>query len=97
MLCSFGRSIQLHSWPRWTKEGFIRYFPRGILVPAFYHRFRTVALCKSHRVDPAPLARHPYQNDQYVPLQWRQLWKFIKSDVVLLLIAVAVSYSCCLV
>ena len=59
---------------------------------ACYRRLHTVALCKSVTSS----RRHVPLADKKSPsssphLRWAQLWRFIKSDLILLVIAVAVS------
>lgn len=80
--------------------------PRSLfLLPpslACYHGLCTVALCKS-----VPSSRRHVpvesrlENTQFSShLRWAQLWRFIKSDLILLVVAVAVShiqYACVLI
>ncbi len=61
---------------------------------ACYRGLHTVALCKSvassRRHVPAPEGKTPPTSSPH--LRWAQLWRFIKSDIILLTIAVAVSH-----
>jgi hypothetical protein len=77
--------------------------PRSLflLAPslACYRGLHTVALCKSvassRRHVPAVEGKTPPTSSPH--LRWAQLWRFIKSDLILLTIAVAVShinYTC---
>ena len=77
---------------------FLPSLPRSLfLLPpslACYRGLHTVALCKS-----APLSRRhvpvesQLEKTQSSPhLRWAQLWRFIKSDLIFLVVAVAVSH-----
>ena len=72
----------------------------GIVAPGIFLLYRglhTVVLCKSRGTGPAPSNRHTRhissRSGSEYRIQWQQLWEFIKPDVVLLVLAVAVSTS----